>query len=48
MEGEQILDGWTATVNGSVSKVESSGTVRPYMSKLAETLPPVASKNEAG
>jgi hypothetical protein len=40
-----LLAGWTATVSETVSKAESHGTIRHYLSELAETLPLLAFTN---
>ena len=37
-----FLDGWTATVNETVSNAESRSTICHYLSELAETLPLLA------
>lgn len=41
------MNGWTATVSGTVSNAESHGTIRHNWLELAETLPPLAFKNAA-
>jgi len=45
LQTKGFLEGWTATVSGTVSKAAGAKTTRRCCSRLAETLPPLAFKN---